>query len=105
MARSQVLATLGLLPTDHPTGTGEFAAADATGLTDVPGVWVAGNVTDLAAGVVTAAAGAPAAGAAINADLIAEDTRKAIVAYRSSRGIPAYGPASAAPERVSAGAS
>jgi len=75
-----VLATLGLLPTDHPTGTGEFAAADATGLTDVPGVWVAGNVTDLAAGVVTAAAGAPAAGAAINADLIAEDTRKAIVA-------------------------
>lgn len=75
-----MLATLGLLPTDHPTGTGEFAAADATGLTDVPGVWVAGNVTDLAAGVVTAAAGAPAAGAAINADLIAEDTRKAIVA-------------------------
>ena len=50
VARSQVLATLGLLPTDHPTGTGEFAAADATGLTDVPGVWVAGNVTDLAAG-------------------------------------------------------
>ena len=105
VARSPVLATLGLLPTDHPMGTGEFAAADATGLTDVPGVWVAGNVTDLAAGVVTAAAGAPAAGAAINADLIAEDTRKAIVAYRSSHRIPAYGPAYAAPERVSAGAS
>ena len=49
VARSQVLAALGLQPTAHPLGIGEFIAADATGLTDVPGVWVAGNVTDLAA--------------------------------------------------------
>jgi thioredoxin reductase len=66
-------------------GIGEFIAADATGLTAVPGVWVAGNVTDLAAGVVTAAAGGMAAGVAINADLIAEDTRNAVIAYRKSR--------------------
>ena len=31
--------------------------ADATGLTDIPGVWIAGNVTDLAGGLVSAAAG------------------------------------------------
>jgi hypothetical protein len=45
-----------------------------------PRVWVAGNVTDLAAQV-GAAAGAAAA-AQINADLVAEETRQAVAAYR-----------------------
>jgi hypothetical protein len=39
-------------------------------------VWVAGNVTDLLAQVFTAAAGGVAAAAAVNADLIDEDTRR-----------------------------
>lgn len=56
VARSKVLTSLGLHAPVHSMGMGEFIAADATGLTDVPGVWVAGNVTDLAAGVVAAAA-------------------------------------------------
>jgi thioredoxin reductase len=85
VASSQVLATLGLVPTAHPLGVGEFIAADPTGLTDVPGVWVAGNVTDLMAQVVTAAAGGVAAAAAINADLIAEDTERAVAGYRGAR--------------------
>jgi SAM-dependent methyltransferase len=59
-------------------GIGEFIPADATGLTDLPGVWVAGNVTDLSATVIGAAAQGVAAGAAINADLVAEDTRRAV---------------------------
>jgi SAM-dependent methyltransferase len=48
----------------------------------VPGVWVAGNVTDLSAQVVVAAAGGMRAGAMINADLAEEDVRVA-VAHRS----------------------
>jgi thioredoxin reductase len=84
VARSQVLTALGLQPTAHPFG-GEFVAADATGLSDVPGVWVAGNITDLAASVVVAAAGGASAAAAINADLVAEDTRHAVSAYRDRR--------------------
>jgi hypothetical protein len=48
----------------------------------VPGVWVAGNVTDLAAQVGAAAAVGAMAGAQINADLVAEETRQAIAAYR-----------------------
>ena len=83
MARSEVLTSLGLRTSRHPLGIGEYVAADATGLTDVPGVWVAGNVTDLMAQVVTAAAGGAAAAAAVNADLIADDTRRAVVAYRA----------------------
>ena len=96
VSRSQVLTALGLQPTAHPFG-GEFVAADATGLTDVPGVWVAGNVTDLAASVVVAAAGGASAAAAINADLVAEDTRLAVSAHRNLL--------SDAPERVSASVS
>ena len=42
VAQSQVLTSLGIEPTDHPMGIGAFIAADPTGLTAVPGVWVAG---------------------------------------------------------------
>lgn len=84
IARSAVLTSLGLAPGPHPMGVGEFIAADATGLTAAAGVWVAGNVTDLSASVVVAAAGGMLAGAAINADLIAADTSQAVAAYRES---------------------
>ena len=77
-ARSEFVATLGLEPTPHPMGVGEFVAGDATGLTAVPGVWVAGNVADLKAQVLAAAAGGAAAAVAINADLIGEDIRRAL---------------------------
>lgn len=86
VARPAVLFSLGLTTTTHPMGMGEFIAADATGLTEAKGVWVAGNVTDLAAGVVTAAAGGMLAATAVNADLTTEDTRKAVAAYRKSLG-------------------
>jgi thioredoxin reductase len=75
VARADFLAPLGLYPTEHPMG--EYIAADANGLTAVPGVWVAGNVTNLAAQVGAAAAAGAMAGAQINADLVAEDVRYA----------------------------
>ncbi len=50
----------------------------------MPGVWVAGNVTDLAAQVGAAAAAGASAAAHINADLVAEDTSRAVAAYRRS---------------------
>ncbi|MFF0529001.1 NAD(P)/FAD-dependent oxidoreductase [Nocardia amikacinitolerans] len=84
VARAEFLAALGLRTSEHPMG--EFIAADPTGRTDVPGVWAAGNVTDLAAQVGTAAAAGATAGAQINADLVAEDTRHAVAAYTSAGG-------------------
>jgi thioredoxin reductase len=63
---------------------GEHIPADPTGRTEVPGVWVAGNVTDLAAQVGAAAAAGALVGAQINADLIAEETRQAVAAHRDS---------------------
>lgn len=75
VANSGVLTDLGIEPTEHPMGIGEAITADATGLTRAPGVWVAGNVTDTSARVMSSAAGGEAAAGAINADLIAEETR------------------------------
>jgi thioredoxin reductase len=85
VARSEALAGLGLHPTEHPLGVGEFISGDATGLTTVPGVWVAGNVKNLAAVAMAAAAEGVTAAAAINADLVAEGTRRAVTARRASR--------------------
>jgi thioredoxin reductase len=82
VAFSHVLSGLGLTPEPHPLGIGEsIVPADASGQTQVAGVWVAGNVADLAAGVVAAAAGGIGAATAINADLAAEDTRNAVAVY------------------------
>jgi thioredoxin reductase len=86
VARSEVLTSLGLSPSPHPLG-GEHIAADANGLTAIFGVWVAGNVTDLKAQVIVAAAGGASVGAAVNADLVAEDTRLAVSTYRDRRSI------------------
>jgi thioredoxin reductase len=82
VARAGFLTDLGLRPVEHPSGVGEYIPADATGRTDVPGVWVAGNATDLTAQVGAAAAGAAMAGAQINADLVMEETQAAVAAYR-----------------------
>jgi pyruvate/2-oxoglutarate dehydrogenase complex dihydrolipoamide dehydrogenase (E3) component len=65
-------------------GVGEYIPCDATGQTDVPGVWVAGNVTDLAAQAGTAAASGATAAARINADLVAEETSLAVAARRDA---------------------
>ncbi len=87
-ARAQALAPLGLKAVEvfmgeHVLGT--RIEADTTGATAVTGVWVAGNVTDLQAQVVSCAAAGLAAGAAINADLIAEEARTALDALRYQR--------------------
>ncbi|WP_207935921.1 NAD(P)/FAD-dependent oxidoreductase [Actinomadura sp. KC216] len=77
-ARAAFLDGIGLRPAEHPAGVGEHIPSDATGRTDVPGVWVAGNVTDPMAQVGAAAAAGAAAAGQINADLITEDTDLAV---------------------------
>ncbi|MDG4810452.1 NAD(P)/FAD-dependent oxidoreductase [Micromonospora sp. WMMD1120] len=86
-ARADLLVGLGLAPEEVTMGEHVIGAqipADATGATAVPGVWVAGNVADLRGQVITSAAAGLNAAAAINGDLIAEDTRVAVRAYRQT---------------------
>jgi thioredoxin reductase len=55
-----------------------WVATGAYGATSVPGVWVAGNVANPRAQVVTAAGEGSAAAVAVNADLVEEDVRDAL---------------------------
>jgi thioredoxin reductase (NADPH) len=82
-ARSGLLPALGLetaelLMNDAVVGT--YVPADAMGATAVPGVWVAGNVADPMAQVITSAGSGLLAGAMINMDLVTEDTARAVAA-------------------------
>ncbi len=81
VACAELLASLGLSTADVRIGehtVGSQIDADATGATAMPGVWVAGNLAAVQAQVITSAASGLAAGAAINANLVAEDASRAL---------------------------
>ncbi|MCD2096432.1 NAD(P)/FAD-dependent oxidoreductase [Rhodococcus rhodochrous] len=84
VARADLYEQLGGTVTDHPVGT--LIETDPTGKTALPGVWAAGNSADLSAVVVVAAGAGVMTGAAVNADLIAEETAAA-VEERAARGL------------------
>ncbi len=65
----------------------------ADGLTSVAGVWVAGNVTNARAQVITAAGEGSAAAIAMNADLVDEDVRHAVLASTRTRPLTPVGEA------------
>jgi thioredoxin reductase len=72
------------LPMEYlPGGMGRRFATGIAGTTEVPGVWVAGNATDLTAQVGASAAAGALAGAHMNADLAAADTNAALAAAQS----------------------
>ncbi|WP_275293066.1 FAD-dependent oxidoreductase [Amycolatopsis sp. La24] len=79
--RADFLAPLGIEP--EPVEFNGFVIgtrvpADAAGRTSVPGLWVAGNVTDMRAQVVVSAAAGLMAGAAINGELVEEEAAEAV---------------------------
>ena len=78
--RSTLLSSLGVATVAHPTGMGESVEVDPMGQTTVPGVYAAGNVTDISAQVMGAAAAGTRAGAAVNADLVMTDARERVPA-------------------------
>lgn len=72
-ARAELLEPLGLKPAEMRIGghaVGTYIESGPTGATVVPGVWVAGNLANIQAQVITSAAAGLTAGAAINLDLI-----------------------------------
>lgn len=83
-ARTAGLDGLKLPMEDLPDGMGRGFASGTAGTTDVPGVWVAGNATDLSAQVGASAAVGALAGSHINAALAAADTDAALAAAQST---------------------
>jgi thioredoxin reductase/SAM-dependent methyltransferase len=84
-ARAEVATMLGVATVEQRMGEtlfGEVIEVDARGETAVPGVWAVGNVTDVAATVIASAAAGTKTGAMVNADLVAEDGRLAVMAHR-----------------------
>ena len=94
-ARTELYEQLGGTPTEHPLGT--YVATDATGRTELPGVWAAGNTSDLAAMVSVAAGAGVVAAAAVNADLVTEDADAAVRARSAGSSRPRGARAGAAP--------
>jgi len=78
LANAEPLPSLGLTATQNDFGSA--VAAEPNGRTAVPGVWVAGNVSDQMAQVISAAAAGLHVAAQLNMDLITEDTARAVAA-------------------------
>jgi thioredoxin reductase/SAM-dependent methyltransferase len=86
VAGAELLTALGLDAVEHPMGVGRHVPAQPTGATSVPGVWVAGNVTDLGANVALSTAAGITAAAHLNADLIAEEFDQAVATSTATGG-------------------
>jgi thioredoxin reductase len=82
-ARGELVPGLGLATVEHPSGAGHHLPTDPTGLTAVPGVWAAGNVTDITAQVISAAAAGVTAAARINFDLVTHEVSRAVEQRRA----------------------
>ncbi|MFE7972735.1 NAD(P)/FAD-dependent oxidoreductase [Streptomyces shenzhenensis] len=80
LARAEGLDGLKLPMEDLPDSMGRRFASGMAGITEVPGVWVAGNATDLTAQVGASAAAGALAGSHINAQLAVADTDAALAA-------------------------
>ena len=84
-ADDSIVATLGLHAVEQRMGDQLMGSVlprtGVPGATDVPGVWVVGNVGDLRAQVIVAAADGVMIGAQINFDLVEEDIARAVAAY------------------------
>ena len=85
VAESPVLDSLGLDRVEHPMGL--HYPADEFGRTAIDGVWLAGNVVDLAAGVINAAAQGYTVGTQLNAELVTTETMAAVDRLREREGV------------------
>ena len=81
--RLEGLSDLGLSLEALPGGTGRKVATAMAGMSEVPGVWVAGNAADPSAQVGASAAGGALAGAHMHGMLVMADAEAAVVAHRA----------------------
>jgi thioredoxin reductase len=73
---NELLRSLGCAVDDNG-----WAVADGTGRTSISGVWAAGNLVDPRAQLITAAGAGSAAAIALNADLVEDDVRDAVLEF------------------------
>lgn len=71
--RVEAFESIGLVPVTHVSGLGETVGTSPAGLTSVPGLYAAGNVTDPSQQVLAAAADGSWVGAMIGFSLVEDD--------------------------------
>ena len=71
--RVEAFSSVGLVPVMHASGLGEIVETSPAGLTSVPGLYAAGNVTDPGQQVLAAAANGSWVGAMIGFSLVEDD--------------------------------
>ena len=91
VARAGFLDGLGLQVREHPMGIGEQVVVDGSGFTGVAGVWAAGNVSDVMAGVPQSMAAGVGSAAAINMNLLLADAGRAAAARAAASGGLVFG--------------
>lgn len=72
-ARAELLEPIGIEPVAHPVGIGTYVPTEPGGRTSVPGLWIAGSLSDPTATLLVSAAAGATAGAMINGDLVDEE--------------------------------
>ncbi|MBW0106814.1 NAD(P)/FAD-dependent oxidoreductase [Pseudonocardia sp. KRD291] len=82
VAEGPLLDGLGIGTVELAPGVATHVPTDPSGRTAVPGVWAAGNLRDPMATVVASAASGTMAAAAVNGDLVEEDTDRAVARRR-----------------------
>jgi thioredoxin reductase/SAM-dependent methyltransferase len=75
--RADMLTNLGVTPSPHPTGLGDFIETNPSGETTVPGLYAAGNLTDPSQQVLQAAAQGSWVAGMISFNLANEDLEAA----------------------------
>ena len=78
------LDDLGLTREEMPGGMGQKIATGNAGVTELPGVWVAGNAADPAAQVGASAAGGALAGAHLHGMLVMADAAAAVASMAAA---------------------
>ncbi|MDJ0396715.1 NAD(P)/FAD-dependent oxidoreductase [Rhodococcus sp. G-MC3] len=86
VARTDLFTGIGIESTPHPSG-GAFIKTDEVGQTAVPGVWAAGNASDISAQVSGAAAEGARAAQHINANLVMDELTRAVAANADTTAI------------------
>lgn len=77
--------SLGLVTQEHVSGIGRHVPVDDGGQTDVPGLWLAGNVANPMAQVIMAAADGLGMGLRVNADLMQEEFAHKVAELRMKK--------------------
>ncbi|MCW2130886.1 NAD(P)/FAD-dependent oxidoreductase [Arthrobacter sp. VKM Ac-2550] len=77
--------SLGLVTQEHVSGIGRHVPVDDGGQTEVPGLWLAGNVANPMAQVIMAAADGLGMGLRVNADLMQEEFARKVAELRMKK--------------------